>query len=315
MIEKKLAITVITLHYPYQSKVYTWNGIQVHPLNGRNSRIKKWFFLKVKLHRCLSKLHVADPITIIHSFWLQEASIWSLSWAKEKSIPVISSAMGQDVLEGNKYLNRFHFFESNTILTLTKFQQHELLKTTGFKSDVFGFGTGDLSAFDQVEKSVDIIGVGNLIPLKNYAYFIELCAALKRTNPQLIVKLIGVGSEKQHLNKLIIQHGLMDTVELLGKLDYSETLRWISKSKVLLHPSKFEGFGMIFSEAKALQSHIVAFPVGLAYDLEMDTYLSGNIQQDVLFIQELLMKNPPAKELIHCEIDKLVDIYSNPRKR
>lgn len=306
---------MISLHYPYHSNEYSWNGIRVFPLNGKNSRIKKRFLLKATLERCLNEVNVSDPISIIHSFWLQEASVWSLSWAKKQGIPIIASAMGQDVLAENKYLRQLQQLQPNKIITLTRFHQQELLKSTGLISEVVGFGVEDLSVFEQKEKTVDIIGVGNLISLKNYPYFIEICALLKKTNPQLVVKLIGIGPEEHLLKQLITANGMTDSIELLGKIEYTETMKWIAKSKVLLHPSKFESFGMIFSEAKALQTHIASFSVGLAHDFELSTYLTGNCNQDANYIQDLLLNVRPTKEHIQCNLSKLLHIYSNPRER
>lgn len=314
---KKLDVklTVISLHYPFQSNEYRWNGIRVLPLNGKNSRFKKRFLLQSKLNHCLTNLNADTPISLLHSFWLQEASVWAGKWANKRNVPVVASAMGQDVLKENNYLKQIKQLDFKAIITLSTFHQQQLLASTGIKSQVVGLGVEDLSAFDQEEKKVDIIGVGNLISLKNYTYFIEVCAAVQKVKPTLVVKLIGVGPEEVALSQQINRLGLTNVIQLLGKQDYFTTMRWFAASKVLLHPAKFEGFGMIFTEASALRTHIASLSVGVALDLKLDSYLNGNVDHDAQLVLALLEKEPPAKENIFCDTEKLMNIYANPRKR
>ena len=48
-------------------------------------------------------------------------------------------------------------------------------------------------------------------------------------------------------------------------LNYNETISNISKSKILLHTSNHEGFGMIFAEALQCHTMIVSKEVGCAF--------------------------------------------------
>jgi glycosyltransferase involved in cell wall biosynthesis len=309
-------LTLISLHYPYHSNEYRWNGLKVIPLNGKNSRFKKRFLLKAKLKRYLSEIHAAEPISIIHSFWLQEASVWSLSWAKKSGVPVIASAMGQEVLVENTFLNKLKACPPDQIICLSQFHQKQLFSSSGLKSEVIGFGVEDLSAYKQ-EKTIDLIGVGNLIPIKNYPYFIDICFALKQNVPAFKAVIIGVGSQLNMLQQLIETNELTENILLLGELPYEETLNHMARAKVLLHPSRFEGYGMIFGEALALQTHIASFPVGIAEELQLENYLTGEPQADALLIEELLNKQVPDSvvDAIDHKMQLLLDVYANPRKR
>ena len=64
--------------------------------------------------------------------------------------------------------------------------------------------------------------------------------------------------------KLIHDFGLEDHITLMGILPREEVLRHMNQSHILLHPSLYESFGFVFSEALYSGMSIVSFPVGAA---------------------------------------------------
>ena len=62
-------IQIIAFQYPYKSQAYHWKGLVVHPLNGRNSKLKKPFLWR-KAWLKLKEINREKPIDILHSFGL-----------------------------------------------------------------------------------------------------------------------------------------------------------------------------------------------------------------------------------------------------
>lgn len=308
-------VSVFTLHYPYLKGAYLWNGITVFSLNGGNSAFKRLFLLKNRLKRSFGKLHDEFPVDVVHSFWLNETTTWGMALSSEFGIVHVATAMGQDVLAENKFLKRLQFHLPDSVATLSLFQREQLIRTAGIQSHIIPFGIDPL-LFNEAEKTIDVIGVGNLIPLKRFDYFLEICARLKKKQPACIIRIIGSGKEHSNLQEQISNAGLAENVQLTGQLTYSETLHLIARAKVLLHTSRFEGFGMIFVEALQAQTHVLASPVGIAFQNEAIHALTQDVETDVTKLMELLQKPLPEKVTyaISETVRKYEEVYDSGKK-
>ncbi|ASS47600.1 MAG: hypothetical protein A3D31_17385 [Candidatus Fluviicola riflensis] len=306
-----IAVTIFALHYPYKDEAYLWHGIPIIPLNGRNRFLQRKLLLPVKLKRSFRKRHQTQSFTHIHTFWLGEATYLGMQLAKQHKLPVIATAMGQDVLKENKYLKRIVPESLKAVITLSVFHRDQLAKSTGWPSTIIPFGLPETETVT-IAKTIDLIGIGNLIPLKNFGYFIEICGRLVSDHPNLQAEIIGVGSEQERLQEQIETLGLSNNVQLVGLCSYEETQLRLAASKVLLHPSSFEGFGMIFVEALALQVHVVANRVGIAYEHTDIHELTGNADVDSAVIVKLLTESLPESEMyaIATTVDRYLDIYN-----
>ena len=304
--QQGIVVTIFALHYPYQAESYSWFGIPVIPLNGRNNWWQRKVGVPKRLKRLFAVEHQKNPFTHIHSFWLGEATYLGIQLARKHQLPIVASAMGQDVLAENKFLKRISHKELKTVITLSAFHHDQLLKSTGWQSTVVPFGVPEIIPIT-VTKTVDLIGIGNLIPLKNYGYFVELCGRLVQQFPALRNEIIGVGTEQERLQAQIDELGLINHVKLVGLCSYEETQQRLASGKLLLHPSVFEGFGMIFAEGLALQTHVVANKVGIAMEHPSIHSLSGNVEDDANMIAALLVMPLPEREVY--EIKTTVELH------
>ncbi|MDH4471731.1 MAG: glycosyltransferase [Fluviicola sp.] len=294
--DQGIAVTVFALHYPYTKEPYSWFGIPVIPLNGRNKWLQRKVGIPIRLKRLFAKEHQVKPFTHIHSFWLGEATYLGIQLAKKHKLPIIASAMGQDVLADNNYLKRIDPKALKGLISLSVFHQDQLLKSMGWQSTVVPFGLQEIEPI-AVTKTVDLIGIGSLIPLKNYGYFVELCGRLVQQFPHLRSEIIGVGPEQERLQTQIDASGLANHLKLVGLCSYEETQQRLASAKLLLHPSVYESFGMIFIEGLALQAHVVANKVGFAMDHPTIHSLSGNLEYDAEMIASLLVISTPEREV------------------
>jgi glycosyltransferase involved in cell wall biosynthesis len=64
------------------------------------------------------------------------------------------------------------------------------------------------------------------------------------------------------------QYGVNNNIEFTGLISRKEIFKLMKQSKILVHPSKFEGSGFVFAEALANGMNIVSFNVGYAEQSE-----------------------------------------------
>lgn len=116
----------------------------------------------------------------------------------------------------------------------------------------------------------DIIFVGRLIKEKNVDLLIKSFVGVKKTYPNLKCTLIGEGPEKEELESLSRKSGLSDNIRFKGFMeDYQNVISYMKSSKILVLPSKREGFGMVVLEANAcgLPVIVIDHPMNAAKDL------------------------------------------------
>ena len=99
------------------------------------------------------------------------------------------------------------------------------------------------------ERDIDILGVGGLIPLKNYQLFIRLIKSILPDFPNLKAVIIGEGKERKIIEQMIEEWNLSEHISLTGMLPRHEVLNYMNRSRIFLHPSTYESFGFVFSEA------------------------------------------------------------------
>lgn len=259
-------ITIFTIDFPYTKKSYTYFGANVIPFNGKN---RKWNALKIQhsIFKSATEIHKNNPFDLIHAFWLSKATRIGVKLKNKLKIGLISSAFGQDVLNKNKYLPKINFDQFITIYS-SQFQMNKASKLIG-KSAIIHLGLNYEALPNPVpSKTIDVMGIGNLSEVKNWNLFIDVVKEVKKSHPGIVAKIIGGGKEGKRLQKRIAKEGLSENIELLGWLSRNKTLEYLSQTKILLHTSNYESFGMIFMESEGLGVHIVSTPVGIAAEMK-----------------------------------------------
>ena len=86
--------------------------------------------------------------------------------------------------------------------------------------------------------------------------------------PGLNAVLIGKGPEKNKLISLIEKKGLTQNIILTGELPHSAVLNYMKRAKTFLHPSSYEGFGMVCIEALGAGADVFSFVKPMNRDIE-----------------------------------------------
>ena len=304
----QLEIVVLSFQYPYRAKKYRWHKATVYSFNGRNKGGFQRLWLRQKILHRLKQLYRTKNILAVFSFWYGECAAVGNLFSKQTGIRHCCWLLGQDARKGNNYPRR-HFLQAGDLIALSDFMQTEFEKNYGLKpAHVIPPGINPLHMRPvSVEKDVDLLAAGSLIPLKQYAVFIGIVAEIKKEKPGVKALLVGDGPEKKKLQDLIAQHSLTGNITLTGELSHEDVIKTMQRSKVFLHPSSYEGFGVVCLEALYAGAEVVSFvrPMKAAID---GWHVAGTKEEMVRLTKNILEKEADCyKSRLSFPMDALAE--------
>jgi glycosyltransferase involved in cell wall biosynthesis len=255
-----ITVLVLSFQYPYKKGTYRWNNIEVISFDGRNKGGLPRRFLWLRITRKLEAIKKEAKIVGVLSFWCGECALVGKKFADRYGIKHFCWIMGQDAKKENKYVKKIRPGKRE-LIALSDFLQEEFERNHQVRPGKIIYPGIDPSLYKSrpPEKNIDIIGVGSLIPLKQYDIFIEAIAEIKKRLPDVKAILVGEGPERKNLQKMVAVLNLQSNIILTGELPHPEVLQLMQQSKVLLHPSAYEGFVMVCLEALFAGSDVVSF--------------------------------------------------------
>jgi len=299
-------LTVISFHYPYKAKEYVWRGVKVHALGGDNKRGLRRLLTLKKAVRLAIEINSYQAFDYIHSFWLGECAWVGNKLSRKENIPHTCTLMGQDALKDNAYLKKLRTLPK--LITLSEFHHKQLLKSAAIESQIIPWGI-EQQHERALEKSIDIVSVGNLTAIKSQSRFIYILSKVVKEHPNLKAEIIGEGNDA-NLKKLIQQYGLEKNVTIVGVLNRETTLDKIAKARCLIHCSIYESFGMVLVEAMGLGTKVFSTPVGIAPELR-ETIIYRTNEELIPQLIAFLNANDKVEKKSPFTIEKTVDEYIN----
>lgn len=260
-----IKVSIVSTQFPFREDTYDWHGATVHSIGGSNSRSFSRLMTWRRTCKLVRRLHRDNPIDVIHAIWLTECALLGTYMGNRLNVPCLVTAMGTDVLSSNRFLKVLPKNMSNLVF-VSEFQKNNYSsRIFPTQSVIIPWGLPPLYLAQNTNmRDIDILGVGSLIPIKNFAVFIDVIKKIKQHNPTIRVCLIGAGELEEELRLHAERSGLEDTIKFLGQCTNVEVRHWMQRSKVLLHPSTFESQGFVFLEARQAGMSIVSFEVGVA---------------------------------------------------
>ncbi|MGX7667209.1 glycosyltransferase [Flavobacterium pedocola] len=303
-------ITIISFHYPDKKTKYHWNQIPVIALGG-SSRLSKLLLWK-RASEVLKQLHQQKRISVLHSFWLGECALIGNWFARKKNIRHLTTLMGQDALKQNGYAKILPI-KKMKLVTLSGFHQQVFYQNHKVTTEIIPWGIAAEDFPQATEKSIDIIGIGSLIPIKNHALFMDVVGELSKIRPINAV-LVGDGILKDKLDQKIRELNLETTLQLKGELPYLETLKLLSKAKILLHTSTYESFGLVFAEALQSKTLIVSEKTGCTFETE--NWVTATSKEEMIEACLTLLDKPfsevtPNPFLITKTVERYLKRYAD----
>lgn len=107
-------------------------------------------------------------------------------------------------------------------------------------------------------KATTILQVGSLHWKKGQTYLLEAAKLLKAKTPDFSLMIVGDGKERPHLEKLIEELSLQDTVTLLGAKTQAEVKELLPQADLYVQSSVSEGIPVAIMEALSCQLPVVA---------------------------------------------------------
>jgi glycosyltransferase involved in cell wall biosynthesis len=106
-----------------------------------------------------------------------------------------------------------------------------------------------------------LLYVGNLNYTKGVDILIRAITLLPEDR-QVQLTIVGEGQMRSELEKLCVNLRLTDRIQFVGAVQHSEISQWMSRSNLLVIPSRSEGFGMVAVEAMASGLPVAATNIG-----------------------------------------------------
>lgn len=255
-----IKIIVLGFIYPGNTTSYYWNGISVIPFDGDNYRKFRRPLLWRIIWKKLNEINRVDTIDAILSFWCGECALVGRYFGKRNSIKHFIWICGQDARKNNRMV-KFIRPSADELIAMSDFLVDEFYRNHHIKPGHIIPGGLDLSMYASANpaRDIDIIGAGSLTTLKRYDIFVDVIAGLKNKNPEIKAVLCGDNGDAEQIKKQIATYSLHQNLELAGMIPHGETIKMMQRSKILLHPSSYEGFSMACYEALFAGAHVISF--------------------------------------------------------
>jgi glycosyltransferase involved in cell wall biosynthesis len=255
-----LKIIILAFEYPFSKMQYQWNGNRVVPFNmWEKSRLKKisgWLVV----WRTLQNIHHKENVIGLLSFWCTGPAALGKCFSKVYSLKHFIWILGQDAKKKNRFI-RIIRPKANELIAMSDFLAREFKKNHSVIPAHIIPNAIDSSLYPlpPEQKDVDILGVGSLIPLKQFDLFLKVIAKLKNHLPSIKAVICGKGPEEYRLQKMIRDLDLEKQVMLTGEQPHNEVIRWMQRSHILLHTSSYEGFSTVCLEALYAGAQVISF--------------------------------------------------------
>jgi glycosyltransferase involved in cell wall biosynthesis len=189
------------------------------------------------------------------------------------------------------------------IITVSNFTKNEILKLCSKSKNIIvspnGIKSNTLIDY-ATPKDIDILYIATFESRKNHLFLIDVIKSITITHPDIKVILIGrdLGTKQKVINK-ISELKLKKNISIVNKCSQSEIDRFYLRSKVLVNPSKYEGFGMPLLEALSYKINVVCSDI-LPFKEICGSHCMYCKLDDVLSFKEniikALCKNPISED-------------------
>jgi len=255
-----LEIIIITFHYPANTTEYFWQGNRVIPLGKNNKKRAHSLVLWYNAFKRLQRLKKSRNLLGIISFWCTECCLVGSYFGRIYGIRHLCWISGQDAKKDNRFVKRIRP-KANELVAMSDFLTDAFYTNHSIRPQYLIPDAIETTLFpaEQFNRTIDILGAGNLTPLKQYTIFVAVIASIKSKITNLNAVLCGKGIEEQKIKEQVQQHELENTIRLTGLLSHKEVLLLMKQTKILLHTSAYEGFGNVCIEALYAGAHVISF--------------------------------------------------------
>jgi len=113
-----------------------------------------------------------------------------------------------------------------------------------------------------------LVAVCRLVPQKGLDVAIEALTPIREKHPDTRLVVLGEGPLRAELEALTRARGVEDAVELPGRV--GDVTQWLRRADAVVHPARWEGFGLALLEAMLCARPIVASRVSSIPEIVVD---------------------------------------------
>jgi glycosyltransferase involved in cell wall biosynthesis len=224
------------------------------------------------LGRLLRALH-AD---VVHTH-LVHADVYGGIAAKLRGARLVSTKHNDDPFRTGpfRYVDRGLARAASRVVTITDSLKRFMVEDVGIPSakvETIHYGLDDLpkpwgeNPTDSVPaESRVLLAIARLTPQKGIDVAVRALPAL---SPDTVLVVLGEGPERSALEQLADELGVAARVELVGRVP--DVAAWLRRAAVLVHPARWEGFGLGVLEAMLAGLPVVASDVSSLPELVVD---------------------------------------------
>ena len=187
--------------------------------------------------------------------------------SQEYHIPYVIHGHGLDVFFSNSYKDAKNcdritavcikvYEEANAVAGVSK----KVLDCIKEKFDISskeyviynGVDTKKFTPIEHENKSLELISIGNLIPLKGHKYTILAIKKLLEAGYRDVrLRIFGRGEEEEELKQLVNELNLKKYIQFMGYVPYEQVAKALQMSDIFILPSYYEALGCVYLEAMA----------------------------------------------------------------
>ena len=256
----QLNIIVLSFQYPHLKSEYKWNNNKVIAFNGQSKAKLYRLFLWFRVWNKLKQLKYENNIIGLFSFWSGECALVGKWFGGKNNLKHYCWISGQDAKKGNKYV-KWMRPAPDELIAMSDFLADEFYRNHSIRPTHIipnGIAPEIFSDYNE-QRNIDVLGVGSLIPLKQFDVFSEVIKKLTHEMPSIKAIICGKGPEENHLKLLIKHHHLENNISVIGEIEHAQVLGLMQKTRVFLHTSSYEGFPAVCIEALGAGTHVISF--------------------------------------------------------
>jgi glycosyltransferase involved in cell wall biosynthesis len=311
----EIDLTILTLRYPHRTKPYTWHGINVFPTNGQQLRFPKIVPTWIHFVGNFARTNARKPVHLIHSFWLSECAMLGELLSRFYRIPHVVTLMGREVEGPNRYRGLLKSRRTIFVAVSQLHRRHVLERCGSDVHYVIPWGLPECARNEGGARDIDVLGVGSLTEVKDFDTFLDVVSLVRKDRPALTCHIAGDGPNRVHLEAKVHDLGLVDSVHFEGWVSRERVLELMRRSRILLHSSRFESFGLVFLEALACGAMIVSREVGIAESSPSWSVANDPEEMATAVVRFLNSALPPKVVIksIETSAKTYVDLYRQMR--
>ena len=216
---------------------------------------------------------------LVHTH-LVHADVHGAAAATLLRLPLVSTKHNDDPFRAGpfRYVERLLARRARRIITITeslaRFNEERVgiprakLVVVHYGLDQVPPRWGDNPPLTVPEGARILLALGRLVPQKGLDVAVRALPVVHETHPDAVLVVAGEGPERQALEELAAGLGVGDGLFLLGRA--GDVAALLERAELLIHPSRWEGFGLVLLEAMLASRPVVATRVSSIPEIVVD---------------------------------------------